>query len=362
LTATRSSRASRGSTRWLGDDALVRLLRHRVESHRLGSRMLLALGTAEFTTLSREAYGGARTTWLDSDTTNLDFAEHLEKRLGGLPVDIDPDEPRPRLLDATELVEFLRERLAKRRAPPALDLIIDPELGSKAIAGKKRVRIRADATFELEEARALYLHEVEVHVFTAQNGDAQPILDFMDSGGPLSTRTQEGLAVFAEFYAQALTLSRLRRLVDRVRLVASAEDGANFIDLYRYLIDKGVDQRAAFLDVTRVCRGGLCTGSAPFTKDASYLSGLIEVYDFLRLALAKADRTLIEVLVSGRLGLHELEPLLALRQDGVLAPPVHIPSWARRFDDLVAHFAFTSFLDEIDLETVARRHSWLERA
>lgn len=342
-----------------GDDALVRLLRRRVESQRLGARMLLVLGTKAFSDLSREAYGSARSTWLDGDTTNLDFAKHLANRLGPAEA-LHEDEEQPRHFDATALSEYLEERLAKRKDRPKLDIFLDESLGAKALAGKKRLRIRADATFELEEARSLYLHEIETHVFTAQNGDAQPHLDFLDTGGPLSTRTQEGLAVFTELYAQALTLKRLRRLIDRVHLVSLAEDGASFIELYRHLLEGGSEPRAAYLDAVRICRGGRCEGGAPFTKDACYLSGLIEVYDFLRIAMRHDGKHIAEVLVSGRLALDELEPLLALREDGILAPPRYVPSWLKRWDDLVAHFAFSSFLGEIDLAFVARKYTWLD--
>ncbi|NUP06082.1 MAG: DUF1704 domain-containing protein [Polyangiaceae bacterium] len=342
-----------------GDDALVRLLRARTESQRLGARMLLALGTKAFSDLSAQVYGSARSTWLDGDTSNLDFAEHLLQRIGVTELAArgrSDDE-----LDAEGLAAYVRERISKRKHKPKLEILIDPELSAKAIAGKTRLRIRGDATFDDEEARSLYLHEIETHVFTAQNGDAQPHLDFLGAGGPLTTRTQEGLAVFVELYSQALTIGRLRRLVERVRLVAMAEDGASFVDLYRHLVSLGADERAAFLDVARICRGGLCGGGAPFTKDACYLSGLVEVYDFLRLAVSHQGLLVAEVLVSGRLALSELEALVALREQGLLAPPVFVPSWLRRWDDLLAHFAFTSFLSEIDLAFVAQRHAWLAR-
>ncbi len=342
-----------------GDDALVRLLRLRAESHRLGARMLLAVGTKPFGKLSREAYGGAATTWFDKDTSNLDFASHLERRLGSGNGHDDDDAPTP--LDAKALGAYVTERLSAVKNAPRVEIHIDEELSAKALAGKTRLRIREDATFDPEEARSLYLHEVETHVFTAQNGEAQPHLGFLDSGGPRSTRTQEGLAVFSELYAQALSLPRLRRLVERVRLVAMAEDGGSFLDLYRYLVEKGVDPHPAFLDVARICRGGLVEGGAPFTKDAVYLAGLSEVYDFLRLAVTCEGREIVEVLASGRLSLDEMEPLVALREEGWLVPPVYEPRWLRRWGDLLAHFSFSSFLAEIDLDFIARQYGWLAK-
>ena len=102
------------------------------------------------------------------------------------------------------------------------------------------MRVREGATFALAETEGLYDHEIETHALTAQNGEAQARLPFLRGGGPRTTRTQEGLAVFAELYAHALSTKRLRRLVERVRMVAMAEDGASFIDLYRHLLSLGV--------------------------------------------------------------------------------------------------------------------------
>ncbi len=342
-----------------GDDALSRLLRARAHSHRLGQRMLLAVGTPELSRLSVEAFGSARTGWLDGDTTNLHFAEHILARIGSPQASEVDEEEAGGDLDAAGLVTYIEERLARRRLRPELTIEVDDDLSAKAIAGKTRVRIRADATFEPEEARSLYLHEIETHVFTAQNGDAQPHLDFLDSGGPLATRTQEGLAVFAELYSHALTLGRLRRLADRVRLVAMAEGGASFLDLYRDRIDAGVAPRTAYLDVARIFRGGTCDGGAPFTKDASYLAGLVEVYNFLRVAIGPERRHVADVLVSGRLALAEVAPLVSLADDGLLAPPTFRPGWLRRWDDLVAHFTFSSFLDAVALDFAADQHRWV---
>jgi uncharacterized protein (TIGR02421 family) len=339
----------------VGDDALVSLLRLRVASQRLGAELLLAVGTRRFGELSNLAFGGARSSMIDHDTTNLEFADHLAERIYG---DEEGDPPADTLTGA-DLVADFESRLAKARRAPQVEIVLDPRLSAKVVAGRSRVRVRPDATFSAEEARSLYLHEVETHVFTAQNGRAQPRLSLLDSGGPLTTRTQEGLAVFSEVYSKALTVARLRRLVQRVHLVADAEEGADFLDLYRDLLTRGVPERAAFGDVARIFRGGIVAGGSAFTKDACYLAGFSEVYNVLRLAIRAKNKVMAEVLVSGRLSLEEMPHLLALREDGVLEPPEFVPSWLRRWDDLVLYFAFSSFLQEVDLKAVQRRHPWV---
>ena len=335
-----------------GDHPLFVWLRALSRSLLDANRMLLATGTRAFYEISLALYGGARTTALDADTTNLDFAEHLARRLGAA---LPSSSSRPRL-DSTAFIAEAERRLSRQRPPLPLEIVSDPDLSAKALCGMTRLRVRTSATFDPSEAVGLYHHEVETHALTAQNGAAQPRLPFLRSGGPRTTRTQEGLAVFSELYVHALTSDRLRRLTERVRLVAMAEDGASFLDLYRHLVSLGQEPHEAYLDAQRICRGGVLTGGAPFTKDASYLSGLMDVYNFLRVALRADAHVVGEVLVSGRLALEDIEALVWLRAEGVLAPPKHVPRWLSRWDGLLAYFAFTSFLNEVDLGPVEERH------
>ena len=104
-------------------------------------------------------------------------------------------------------------------------------------------------------------------------------------------------------------------------------------------------------------------GGAPFTKDACYLAGLVDVYNFLRVAVRAGARQIAEVLVSGRLALADLDALLWLRSQGVLVAPRLVPRWLDKWDTLLAYFAFTSFLNEIDFPPVVARHqALLDRA
>jgi uncharacterized protein (TIGR02421 family) len=337
-----------------GDHPLIAWLRALTHSYRDANRMILAVGTRTFYQLSHSIYGGADTTALDADTTNLDFAEHVARRIAH--VDPVPGDPMCELLTTDEFVKEIENRLSKRRHKIDVEIIRDEDLSAKVICGMTRMRIREGARFTFAESQGLYFHEVETHALTAQNGAAQKKLGFLRGGGPRTTRTQEGLAVFAELYGRTLSTARLQRLTDRVRLVHMAEEGASFLDLYRHLVEHGADAQSAYLDAQRICRGGLVEGGGPFTKDASYLSGLMDVYNFLRVAVRAGARDVAEVLVSGRIALEDVEALLWLRREGVLAPPRFFPRWLARYDALVAYFSFTSFLNEVDLGPVEARH------
>jgi uncharacterized protein (TIGR02421 family) len=326
-----------------GDHVFLAFMHRMTETFLNAHRLILALGTPSFYQLSLEIYGGARTTAFDKDSTNYDLAKHIMERVGKSPELVDT-----RAFDTDGLIQYLEKRLARRASGIEIKVVRDPNLSAKVIAGTTRVRVREGAHFGRLEAEGLFLHEIETHALTAQNGRAHPKFPLLAAGGPRTTRTQEGLAVFSELMGRALSTPRLMRLAKRVELVAMAEDGASFLDLYRHLLSEGANERDAYLDVQRICRGGMVTGGAPFTKDACYLAGLVDIYDFMQRALVLRTPLLGELLVSGRLALEDMIALLWMRGQGIIEKPKLSPTWATEWDGLLSYFSFTSFLDEID--------------
>jgi uncharacterized protein (TIGR02421 family) len=334
-----------------GDDPIASWLRSVIESRIEEARMLLAVGTAEFTDRSRELYGGARTPFYQGKATNLDLANHLFDRLDIHGWDEAKDrEETP--LDAQQFAESLSAHVEKMRPRMDVEIVIDANSTAKVLAGMKRVRVRPDATFGRAEAEGLWHHEIETHALTAQNGAAQAEAPFLSSGGPRTTRTQEGLAVFSELYNRVLTTSRLSRLAVRVKLVDMAEQGASFLDLYRWLVEHGSAPRDAYFDAQRICRGGKVEGGAPFTKDACYLAGLLHVYAFLNAFVRGGFRDETELLACGRIDLDDMPALVSLRTLGILTRPKHLPRWIKHWDTLLPYFAFSSFMKWIDLTPV----------
>jgi len=346
-----------------GDEPIPTYLRAAVRSAVDRNRLLLSVGTMAFGAISREIYGGAHTTsWGapngDHCPRNVDLADHLLARLRVHGWDEARDKA-PKRHTAEELAVELEARIAAHRPKIDVDVILDARCTAKAIAGMTRVRIRPDATFDAWEAEGLYVHEVETHAFTAQNGANQPLAPFLKSGGPRTTPTQEGLAVFAELHHRALATPRLERLAVRVKMVEMAEDGASFLDLFRWLTDRGSSPRDAYLDAARICRGGLVGGGAPFTKDACYLAGLLHVYAFLSTFVRAGFRDEVEMLVAGRIALDDVIALAELRNMGLLSRPKHRPSWLDRWSTLLPYFAFTSFMDEVHLGPVEEHYRHL---
>jgi uncharacterized protein (TIGR02421 family) len=339
-----------------GEHVLLDWLRATVRSFSDGYRMLAAVGTPEFYHRSLEIYGGASTTAFDRDSTNLDLAQHIERRVGDQARFVETE-----ALDTDAFIEFIEAKLAARKPKLELAVVRDPKISAKVLCGRTRMRVRPGARFGVAEAEGLWLHEIETHALTAQNGWAQPRFPLLRNGGPRTTRTQEGLAVFSELYGGALSSPRLLRIASRVRLVGMAEDGASFIDLYRHLVEQGMPERDAYLDAQRICRGGLLDGGGPFTKDACYLAGLLDIYTALRSVLQLRSPLIGELYVSGRIHSDDLLAILWLRQEGVFERPRYLPTWARDWDALLAHFAFTSFLSEVEAELAPQWPADVER-
>jgi uncharacterized protein (TIGR02421 family) len=341
-------------------DPIQRWLTSVARSYADGSRLVLAIGTQRFHEISCDVYGSAKTRF-DRDTTNLDVALHLERRMRGEAAVGGPTqglaqhpEDEPTLTDL-DFARALQQRA--REIGLSIEVSIDDRVSAKVLAGSTRVRVRAGAMFHAWEVDGLFFHEVETHALSAQNGAAQPALRFLRSGGPRTTRTQEGLAVFSELYNHSLTVPRMKRLVERVKLVAMAEEGADFLDLFRHLREFGESERDAYLDAQRICRGGLVTGGAPFTKDACYLAGLVDVFNFLRVAVRGGAREAVEMIACGRIALADLPVIVSLAHRGVLRPSPYTPRWLASWDALLPFFAFTSFMHEISLDDVARTHA-----
>lgn len=334
-----------------GESLVSDWLRRTVRGQIDACRLLRAMGTAEFGERSRELYGSARSRFYQGQTTNLDFAEHLLDRLTMFGWD-EAKDPAERPLSASQFALQLQERIDRRKPKLPVKVALDPKCSAKAIAGMRKVRVRPDASFRSWEADALYYHEVETHCLSAHNGASQPELSFLCTGGPRTTLTQEGIAVFSELYNRVLGIDRIERLAIRVKLVAMAENGASFLDLYRFLLDRGSAPREAYCDAQRVCRGGLVSGGAPFTKDACYLAGLLHVHAFLSVFVRAGLRDEMELILCGRLALDDIAALAELRSLGILQRPKHRPRWLRSWNTLLPYFAFSSFLESVDLAPV----------
>ena len=99
---------------------------------------------------------------------------------------------------------------------------------------------------------------------------------------------------------------RLRRIALRVKAIAMALDGADFIEVFRSFIEAGQSEEESFQSTMRCFRGGDVLGSTAFTKDTVYLKGMLEVYAFLTTCIHENRPELARWLFAGRLTLGDV--------------------------------------------------------
>jgi uncharacterized protein (TIGR02421 family) len=178
------------------------------------------------------------------------------------------------------------------------------------------------------------------------------VLQSLSLGAPRTTATQEGLATFAELITGAIDLARLRRLALRIRAVHMAEEGADFIEVFQYLLETGQTESESVNTALRVFRGGDVRGRYPFTKDVVYLRGLIAVHTFLRRAIADVRPELVKRLFIGRLTVGDAIALEEACDEGEIAAPHYVPAWAQNIRGLAAYLSFSAVLNDIKLRGV----------
>jgi len=333
---------------------LGRFLHRTAWSYRVAAEMLMCVGLPRFTECSALLYGRPDFRFKTQSATNLDAAEQMlritDDIIGGFKVPpVVSDIPAP------EFVRRLQERLGEFFGDAGVEVVLDERIGAKAVAGSKRIKVRADALFSELDLEQLAQHEAFVHTATMLNGKGQPVLSTLGLGAPRTTRTQEGIATFAEVITDALDIARLRRLALRVRMVQAALDGADFIEVFRGFVAAGAAEDDAFRSAARVFRGGDPRGRVCFTKDAAYLEGTYSVSLFIRKALHEGRPDLIPNLFAGRLTLGDAIELAPLFADGTLKPARFVPPWAadpRRLLAVITFFTASSAftLDALTLE------------
>ena len=165
---------------------------------------------------------------------------------------------------------------------------------------------------------ALLQHEVSVHVLTAVNGNQQG-LGIFGAGLAGYEGIQEGLGVFAEFAVDGLTSARLRLLAARVLVVDAMLEGAGFIDCHRLLHrEHSFSAQGAFNIVARIFRSG------GLTKDAIYLRGLRQVFDFI------ASGRDLDPFWFGKIAEHHVPVVDELQARGMLRLPAATPEFLTR--------------------------------
>lgn len=319
------------------------------------ARLLASVGTREFHGHSVALFGAPKSPFLDGQTCPLDLAERMTQVLS----EFDHCDlilgNEPPVITVEALKAHMEQGVSHLFGDQAPTIEIVDELSAKAVAGSSRIRLRRNAPFSDLDAIQLLQHEAYIHICTSINGKAQRRFPILGAGHPGTTRTQEGLAVLAELTQGAMDPSRMHRLADRVFAIQMAIDGADFLDLYRYFLERAHNEFEAFENARRIVRGGLVTGGAPFTKDGVYLEGLLRVHNYLRVVVKAGDVRLIRALFTGKLDIEDIPAVLMLDDAALLEKPRFLPPWIQDMRPLVTYLSYSRFLNHIDFGLVEAR-------
>lgn len=315
--------------------------------------MLQAVGTPDFYRHGRVLYGDSSTPLKLHPATPLDMARSIHQSIEQL-TRIRMDPPPAATHTATQVARTIRKELGARFGADAPAVTLVPTLSANALATSKEIRIRKDARFTDRDAQQLLQHEAWIHVGTSINGRHQDLLPILGVSYPYTTRTQEGLAVFAEIISSTMELDRFRRLADRVVAIQMAVDGADFLEVYRWFLERVGQAEQAYENTRRVFRGGVITGGAPFTKDVSYVFGLLQVSNMVRAMFAAGRADVLRLLFCGKLDVQDLPALSELAALGLCRAPRHGPPWATDPRSLLATLAYSTFINQIDLGPLTR--------
>lgn len=315
-------------------------------------RMLEARGTADFAAISRELYGSASDAFHTGGPTLADLGKLLSDAISN----IDQSEllkPAAKTISGEEAVGILQKRInqAFGESEDAMRVILSDGILADAAAGADYIKIRKDAKFNDRDLRVLEVHEGWVHLGTTLNGSGQPVCTFLSKGPPSSTITQEGLAILMEILTFSSYPSRLKRLANRIRAVHIAEQGGNFLDVYRFYLTQNTGEEESFANASRIFRGSTPAGQ-PFTKDLSYNKGFIMIYNYIRLAVKKGMLHRIPMLFCGKTTLEDVRTLAQYVDEGIITPPRFLPPPFADLNGITAWMCYSNFLNKLDLARI----------
>ncbi len=191
------------------------------------------------------------------------------------------------------------------------------DVGSLLVSGSK-LMIASNTRMLRSRLDALLAHEISIHLLTHFNGAVQGLTVFR-TGLANYEGVQEGLGVFAEWAVGGLSEARLRLLAGRVVAVDAMLDGAEFLDVYRRLVDShGLPRKGAFDIATRVFRSG------GLAKDLIYLKGFQEV---VGLVVAGAS---LDAFWIGKIAPEHVGAIEELIQRNLVRPPLFKPEFLQR--------------------------------
>jgi uncharacterized protein (TIGR02421 family) len=340
------------------DDALGKILQATIDQYQIVIELLGARGTHQFGHFSRMLYGSASDNIRGDRKTLRQMGERL-CHIFSLPAVEHLNRPYTNHIDAESAVTMLDARMRDYFGADEVRVQISDDIVSDASAGGDRIKINRRSHFSELDIQVLEVHEGWVHIGTTLNGREQPWATWLSVGSPRITAIQEGMAVLLETLTFSSFPQRARRISDRVVAVDLAEQGADFCEVYRYFLDRGVSEHDSYRVTQRVFRGGTLAGGSVFTKDISYVKGFVENVNFIRSAIQSGVPEIIPMLFVGKVTLDDLPPLYERYLDGVIAGPKYLPPMFKNLNGLYVWFGFSSSMSEMNIARVQQHFNKL---
>jgi uncharacterized protein (TIGR02421 family) len=318
-------------------------------------RMLEARGKPTFANISQELYGSSQDVFHVGDPTIADLGSMMEGTLSQL-LQLDFLVEEPKTINAKDAVDLLNEKIQTVFPGEGLRAMLSDGIVADAAAGTDYIKLRTDALFNIRDLRVLEVHEIWVHLGTTLNGLAQPYCTVLGKGPPSATITQEGLAVLMEILTFSSTPNRLMRLINRVRAITLAEEGADFLDIFDFFRDKGLDKEESYTLSSRVFRGS-CSDGMPFTKDLTYIKGFVLTYNFMRLAVSKGKPDRIPLLFCGKTMIEDMKVLVDLVEEGTVIAPRFLPPQFKDLMGLSSWLSFSRFMSSMNFKQLEQDYA-----
>jgi uncharacterized protein (TIGR02421 family) len=329
------------------------LMQNRCREYRDAVQLLQARGTHQFSEIAQDLYGSSQDAFYPGAPTLKDLSQLVNSVLINIG-NQTLDKKDENIYTADDAVNILTRRLSNYfGADCKVQVKTSDTIISDASAGADTIKLRSDAKFSERVIRLYEVHEGWVHLGTTFNGLLQPICTFLSKGPPSSTLTQEGLGMLTEIFSFSSYPDRVKRLTNRIIAINMAEEGANFIEVFNFFREQGLNEEESYYYTVRVFRGSTPT-QGPFTKDLAYSKGFILAYNYIRLCIQRGNLKNVPLLFAGKTALKEIHLLAELLDDDTLKYPKYIP---KVFGDLAAVSAWTGyslFLNRVNVNELAK--------
>lgn len=333
------------------NDGVAKILTRNCQEYMQAVNMLNARGTTDFYKFSTLLYGSTHDHFLDKKNQIYSLGLTMKKVLKGIKYKYI--EPNPHI-PADKAVRILSKRLKSYFHHDDVRVKLSDGIVSDAAAGSNYIKLKRDIKFTKGQLDIYEVHEGHVHVGTSLNGRAQPYCRWLAVGSPGMNVTQEGLAFTMEILTFTSNINRIEKVNDRIITLHMAEEGADFMDIFRYYRKKGIPERQSFERAHRLFRGTLGKSGAVFTKDLSYERGFIGVYNFLSVAASLGVPYLIPFIFAGKLIITDLPIIHDLYKEKILSYPKYIPPVMQDNKGLMCLMAYNKFLNKLDFRQIEK--------